>query len=323
LANIHRLSTDAVPASERLAYWNDVCMGVYGAMVVDTEPDGFQGVLTRFSAGQLQISSVKSTPAVSRNAAGWAKSGGDETFFSLQLVHSGRCRINHAGIETMALPGDILIADRSKSYELAFAEPVQGLVLSPPWARFGRYADTLEAMAGLPINVNSGPGSVLSTFIRSAWGQLVEGDDEEWPLSATDVIWDLLASVLQGETGRENAAGRAECVRREVKALIDGRLSDPGFQTSGIAGAMGLSARYLQMVFAEVGTTPSRFLLTRRLDVAAARLRRLDRPCSITDLALECGFNDLSYFSRAFRRRFGVPARAYRAARSARKVDWL
>ncbi|MEO5707638.1 MAG: AraC family transcriptional regulator [Alteraurantiacibacter sp.] len=32
----------------------------------------------------------------------------------------------------------------------------------------------------------------------------------------------------------------------------------------------------------------------------------------ITDVALECGFNDLSYFSRTFRRRFGVSARVYR-----------
>jgi AraC-like DNA-binding protein len=76
--------------------------------------------------------------------------------------------------------------------------------------------------------------------------------------------------------------------------------------------ALGVSARYLQMVFAAVGTTPSRVLIGRRLDAAAARLRRRDQPCSVTDVALECGFNDLSYFSRAFRRRFGLSARAYR-----------
>jgi AraC-like DNA-binding protein len=29
-------------------------------------------------------------------------------------------------------------------------------------------------------------------------------------------------------------------------------------------------------------------------------------------VALECGFSDLSYFSRAFRRRFGASARRYR-----------
>jgi hypothetical protein len=103
-------------------------MGAYGAIVVDAEPEGFQGVLTTFCAGQLQISSVKSTPAVCRNAVSQERSRSNETAFSLQIVHSGRCRIHHAGIQTIGLPGDMLIADRSKRYELAFAEPDQGLV---------------------------------------------------------------------------------------------------------------------------------------------------------------------------------------------------
>ena len=294
-------------------------MGAYGAMLVDADPDGFQGVLTTLSADQLQLSSVQSTPAVSRSSP---KGASDEAAFSLQLVHSGRCRIRHAGVESLALPGDMFIADRSRSYELTFNEPIQGLVLSPPWPRFARYADTLEAVAGRRIDVTSGPGAVLSTFIRSAWDELVEGEDEEWPDSAAGTIWELLEATLRGERGREIVAGRADRLRHEARTLVESHLRDPGFQSSAIAEGLGVSARYLQMVFAEVGTTPSRFLLVRRLEAAAARLRRLDRPCSVTDVALECGFSDLSYFSRVFRSRFGVSARTYRMSFGARAVDW-
>jgi len=316
---MHRLSTASVPPSERLAYWNDVCMGAYGAILVDTDSEGFQGILTTLSTNELQVSSVKSTPAVSRSSP---KSTSDETAFSLQLVHSGRCCIRHAGVESMALPGDMIIADRSKGYELTFAEPIQGLVLSPPWSRFACYADTFEAVAGRRIDVGSGPGAVLSTFIRSAWDQLVEREGEEWPDSAAGTIWDLLEATLRGESRREINAGRADRLRRDAQALVDSHLRDPGFQSAGMAPALGVSARHLQMVFAEVGTTPSRFLLARRLDAAVARLRRLDRSCSVTEVALECGFSDLSYFSRVFRARFGVSARTYRMTFGARTIDW-
>ncbi len=319
MATINRLSTASVAPPERLAYWNDVCMGAYGATLTDTDADGFQGALTTLSADQLQVSSVKSSPAVSHSSA---RSTSDEMAFSLQLVHSGRCRIRHAGAECVALPGDMIVADRSKSYELTFTEPVQGLVLSPPWARFGRYAETFEAVAGRRIDVDSGPGAVLSTFIRSAWDHLVEHEGEEWPESAAGIIWDLLEATLRGEAGREIIPGAADRLRRDARALIDGHLWDPGFQSSGIAHALNVSARYLQMVFAEVGTTPSRFLLARRLDTAAARLRRLERPHSITDVALECGFSDLSYFSRVFRSRFGISARNYRMTCGARTTGW-
>jgi AraC-like DNA-binding protein len=152
---------------------------------------------------------------------------------------------------------------------------------------------------------------VLSGFIHSAWDQLLDCEDEEWPQSATEVIWDLLESTLLGEAGAATAMGRTDRLRRDAMALIDERFGDIGFASADMPVALGVSARYLQMAFAEVGSTPSRFLIGRRLDAAALRLRHLG-PCSVTDVALECGFTDLSYFSRAFRRRFGISASGYR-----------
>jgi AraC family transcriptional regulator, positive regulator of tynA and feaB len=322
LASIHRISTANVPAEQRLAFWNDLCANAYRPMVVDAERDGFKGVLTRLDADDLQIISANSTPLVTRSSPSGPTLRGDETIFSLQLVHRGRCRIRHGSIETFAEAGDMIVADGSKRYELAFAEPVHGLVLSLPWDRFRGYADALEAHAGRTINVNKGSGAVLSSFIRSAWNELVEREGEEWPESAAEVIWNLLASVLQGDTEREIGVRRADDLRRAARALVDRELGDAGFRSSAIAGSLGVSARYVQVVFAEVGTTPSRFLLTRRLEAAAARLRRPGNRCSITEVALECGFSDLSYFSRAFRRRFGVPASAYRSRFGAAPEDW-
>jgi AraC-like DNA-binding protein len=150
---------------------------------------------------------------------------------------------------------------------------------------------------------------------------MVEREEGDWPDSAAEVLWDLLTSILNGETGYDINRGRAEDLRRRATALVDGELSDPAFCTASIAEALGVSARYLQRVFAEIGTTPSRLLLGRRLDNAAALLRRLDGPCSITDIALQCGFSDLSYFSRAFRCRFGRSPRDYRRSCVAGPAD--
>jgi AraC-like DNA-binding protein len=206
----------------------------------------------------------------------------------------------------------MFLVDANQTYELTFAEPIQGLVLSPPWPRFRVHAGKLEALAGQPLKVACGPGAVLSNFIRTAWDQLAEDEDEEWPHSATHVIWDLLEAVLHGERATQIATRRSDRLRREAAALVEERFKDFAFQSSGMAAALGVSPRVLQLAFAEVGTTPSRALLARRLDAVASRLRRLDAPQRITDAALECGFSDLSYFSRVFRRRFGISARAYR-----------
>jgi AraC-like DNA-binding protein len=309
LATIERLSTDGLPASERFAFWKDIFANGPQALAIEAERDSFEGALTKLTDGELEITSVKSTPLSSRNDT---RRGCDERRFSLQLVHAGRCVLKHAGTEIVAETGDMIVVDGRMPYELVFKRPVHGLVLSLPSARFGDHADVLERLAGRPINPNRGPASVLSGFIRSAWDQLVEGDEEEWPQSASGVIWDLLASVLQDDRASSSGGSRAGALRCQATKLVEHRLFDPEFRTPAIAEELGVSARYLQRAFAEAGTTPARVLLARRLDAAAARLRQADRPCRITDVALDCGFSDLSYFSRAFRLRFGVSARAYR-----------
>jgi AraC-like DNA-binding protein len=81
-----------------------------------------------------------------------------------------------------------------------------------------------------------------------------------------------------------------------------------------VAQALGVSPRYVQMLFAEEATTPSTYILERRLERAAERLGREGLRQTITEIAFSVGFNDLSYFCRAFRKRFGAAPRDYRAA---------
>lgn len=61
------------------------------------------------------------------------------------------------------------------------------------------------------------------------------------------------------------------------------------------------------------GTTPHQYLLRVRLRLAAFRLRT--ESMKILDIALGCGFGDVSNFNRSFRAEFGVSPRVYRAQR--------
>ena len=68
------------------------------------------------------------------------------------------------------------------------------------------------------------------------------------------------------------------------------------------------------MLFEEAGTTFSAFALERRLDGARSMLRSSRYATwSITEIALESGFGDLSHFNRRFRRRFGMTPNEMRA----------
>jgi AraC-like DNA-binding protein len=78
-----------------------------------------------------------------------------------------------------------------------------------------------------------------------------------------------------------------------------------------LARHAGLSPYHFLRSFQRVtGVTPHQYVLRARLRDAAARLT--DAPGKIVDVALDCGFGDVSNFTRAFRAEFGVTPRGWR-----------
>jgi AraC-like DNA-binding protein len=96
-----------------------------------------------------------------------------------------------------------------------------------------------------------------------------------------------------------------------VRRFVEENLDDPALGATCLARRFAVSARFVHMVFASLSTTAARFVLERRLCAAATALRA-DPAVRISEVALRVGFSDLSYFCRAFRRRFGTSARSYR-----------
>lgn len=78
-----------------------------------------------------------------------------------------------------------------------------------------------------------------------------------------------------------------------------------------LAKAAGLSEKYFGEYFKSItGETPIQYLNEYRIERAAEALAEEEK--SVTDIALECGFNDLSYFIKTFRRHYGVSPNFYR-----------
>ena len=80
-----------------------------------------------------------------------------------------------------------------------------------------------------------------------------------------------------------------------------------------IARESGLSTKYFCSFFRKMtGIPPVKFLMTYRIEHAARELVGSDN--SITQIAYECGFNDLSYFIKTFKEMKGVTPKQYRKA---------
>lgn len=104
----------------------------------------------------------------------------------------------------------------------------------------------------------------------------------------------------------------AEDSRRAVHAaLFLDEFSHRDIRLEDMAREAGMSPWHFLRIFSKVlGVTPHQYLLRSRLRHAARLLA--DRERSVTDIAYDVGFADLSNFVRTFRRAAGVSPRGFR-----------
>ena len=97
-----------------------------------------------------------------------------------------------------------------------------------------------------------------------------------------------------------------------AKDLMDARYREP-LDVPALARAAHLSPAHFSREFRrEFGETPHQYLLTRRLERAAALLRNTDR--SVAEICLDVGLRSVGSFTTSFGRAYGLSPTAYRAA---------
>jgi AraC-like DNA-binding protein len=127
---------------------------------------------------------------------------------------------------------------------------------------------------------------------------------------AVNHVYDLAALAL-GATAdaAEVAVGRGVRAARlrEAVAFVKRSVARHELSAALVAAHLGVTPRYIHMLFENEHETFSEFVLGERL--ARARRMLVDPGFDghpISTIAFDSGFGDLSHFNRSFRRRFGM-----------------
>ena len=96
----------------------------------------------------------------------------------------------------------------------------------------------------------------------------------------------------------------------KVDSILERNLQNTAFHVEKLSQEMGLSRVHLYRKIKEVsGASPSAYIRNYRLQRAALFLR--EENCSVSDAAYYTGFNDLSHFSKCFKKAFGLSPSHY------------
>jgi DNA-binding response OmpR family regulator len=109
--------------------------------------------------------------------------------------------------------------------------------------------------------------------------------------------------LMEIETGEMTSMDQKFMQR--IIQTVEQSLSDPEFDTDKLSSSVSLSRMQMhRKLVALTGQTPGRFIRTLRLNRAAEMLR--SKTGTVTQIAYDVGFNNLSYFARCFQQQFGV-----------------
>lgn len=126
----------------------------------------------------------------------------------------------------------------------------------------------------------------------------------------------LLALLYRGFAQTESSAEQVRAFQSAYRDLapalfyIDSHLGEP-IRLARLAKEVSLHPNYFSTLFSSLmGMTVSEYILRHRLRRAAGLLASGEK--SVLSVAQECGFNNVSYFNRVFRRHFSLTPTGYR-----------
>ena len=157
---------------------------------------------------------------------------------------------------------------------------------------------------------------LLTDYLATGWGRFATARPERQHLMARHIheLIALIAGAARAAEAGGTTGGRRAARLHAMKHDVERWLDQPNLSVAALAERHCCTPRQVQRLFEQEGSTFTEYVHAQRLGRAYCLLSDRHR-CSdkISSVALDCGFGDVSYFKRVFRRRFGAAPSDVRA----------
>lgn len=238
----------------------------------------------------------------------------DDYLVSIPL--NAKIEFSQEGHEGHLLPGEFALLSTSRPFLAAVSGLRECDIFSALHVRIAgsilrEHIPQVDEYCDRPIRLKAGTGVIMRSMCELAieQGRLLS-------FAQANRFGAMLIGAVAAaasEAAEMSSLPRPLCsahqrILRQARDFIEEQLGNPGLDTTLIAQHCRVSKRYLQGVFAESGETATALIRELRLQRCREDLRDpgLSRR-SVAQIAMQWGFNDLPYFSRAYRARFDRP----------------
>ena len=225
----------------------------------------------------------------------------------MSRVSGGPFVISQGDAELTLGDGDATFVSTAEPASFTHYPPGDVLAFRVPRLAFAQHLADLENCYLRRI----ARGTPALMLLRSYAG-IVTSDqtfDRELQQAVVTHVYDLMAVAIGATADAQTAQERGLRAARldAIKQDIAGSLGQAALSVATLASRHGCTPRSVQRLFETEGTTFTEYVLAQRLAQAHRMLNDPRRDGDkVSAIAYDCGFGDVSYFNRMFRRQFGA-----------------
>lgn len=284
--------------------------GICGAFDVDHTDQPIRGIAICRQNSGLDLAIVdQNARSICRRRHNIKSDPGNHFFLVLQ--DEGLARMVQDDSVALLRKGDMFLVDSTRpsafyyngqrSRQISLHLPRQETI-----ARFGKRVN-----GGMHISARD----PLAQAMRAILMELLEGQNKGHGQVAEAFHGVLGAYLFNRSIGEPGHLSQDHQIINRALSVIQQHYEDPDFVPAHLAELTGVSLRRLQRAFHFLDTSPYRRLQEERLNAASALLRETRgwSQRSITEVAFDCGFRDLSTFYRHFKARYGCSPKEWRS----------
>lgn len=299
------LSTADVPARDRRDWLQEMICQEYTRVEITPPADGGLFNETTFYAWQnLRLSAIQSRGLTINKQAHEPYRSSQDNYLAVILL-SGSYLLEQNGREVFLQPNDMTIYDATKPHRIQSSYGFSKLLVSIPRSIMRDKMAGIEHCTALKVSGQMGMGAVATHFIQSAAYQVANMPVDSFDALSAQSL-DLLTLAFSSVRPQHFNLYRSRSISLKiVKDFIAHYLANPQLDTQMIVAGTRFSARYINELFKDEHTSLMRYVWLCRLEKCYKEILILNNyPVSM--IAFKWGFNDMSHFSRAFKKRFGL-----------------
>ena len=305
------LSTDMLPQGlddrQRFLFFAELFEHFSNTGELDPAPDvPFRAAMNSIHIGTTMLGRCDGTFTTVRRERRQVLQTNDDRYCLARNTGDRAAQVVHRGREFTMRPGAMVLLKLDETFFSADGASYKRFTnVHLPMAALRAVVAGVDDLVGRELE----PGGALS--LAMDYSDLLlrhPAAVDEAGMAIAQHLMDLASLGLgaRGELALAAQRGGLRAVRlNAVLAILSRRFAEPDFSAHKLAAAAGLSERYVNELLYETGASFTMRLNELRLRKAAELLAQRGGR-RISDIAFECGFNDLSYFNRCFRRRFGL-----------------